>query len=155
MKADSRPLRWLRSLLVASVAVGALTLALRWAQNPPDGPIDPTWSRTACARCGMLVGERAFAAQAHSASGEVRFFDDAGCLLLYGAEHPAEKSAWFHHLREERWIPASLAGFVSAEATPMGYGFAAVDAGEPGAISRAEALAEVQRRESSRRGSRP
>jgi copper chaperone NosL len=146
-------MRALPVLAGALAALAALSLALLWAQSPPDGPIDPTWSRTPCARCGMLVGEPAFAAQLHSPAGDVRFFDDAGCLLLYAADRPSdEAAAWFHHLREDRWIPAERAGFVPAEGTPMGYGFGAVDADEAGAIPRAAALAETQRRESARAG---
>jgi hypothetical protein len=104
----------------------------------------------------MLVGDPAFAAQLQAPAGDVRFFDDAGCLLLYAAERPGdEASSWFHHLREERWIPAQRVGFVPADATPMSYGFGAVDADEPGAISRAAVLAEVQRREASRAGASP
>jgi copper chaperone NosL len=159
MTADSRTRRWLRALPVlagALAALIALTAALRWAQTPPDGPTEPTWSRTPCARCGMLVGEPAFAAQLHTPAGDMRFFDDVGCLLLYAAERPDhEAAAWFHHLREPRWIPAHSAGFVSAGGTPMGYGLGAVEAGEPGAISRAAALAETQRVEQSRAGSAP
>jgi copper chaperone NosL len=151
MTTDSRGRRWLRSLVFGAAALVALALALRWAQSPLEGPADPTWNRTPCARCGMLVGEPAFAAQLHTPAGDVRFFDDPGCLLLYAAEHPAEEAAaWFHHLREDRWVPAERAGFVPAEGTPMGYGLGAVDASEPGAIPRAAALVAAQRREAAR-----
>jgi len=153
MSADARTRIPFRSLVAGAAALAALALALRWAQGPPAGPVEPTWSRTPCARCGMLVGEPAFAAQLHTATGEVRFFDDAGCLLLYAADHPGDEvAAWFHHLREKRWIPASSVGFVPAEATPMAYGLGAVDASEPGAISRAAALEAARRREASRAG---
>jgi copper chaperone NosL len=151
MGAEPQPRRWLRTLVFVASGLTALVVAFRFAQSPPDGPIDPTWSRTPCARCGMLVGEPAFAAQLHATSGDVRFFDDAGCLLLYAAEHPGDEAAvWFHHLREARWIPAARTGFVPAEGTPMGYGLGAVEASESGAISRSEALGQAQRREASR-----
>ncbi len=151
MSAEPQPRRRLRMLVLVASALAGLVIAFRFAQSPPDGPIDPTWSRTPCARCGMLVGEPAFAAQLHTTSGDVRFFDDAGCLLLYAAEHSGDEAAvWFHHRREARWIPAARAGFESTEGTPMNYGLAAVDAAEPGAISRAEALGQAQRREASR-----
>jgi hypothetical protein len=159
MDRDSRTRHWLRALpaLAAALAVLAgLAIALRWAQRPPDGPVEPTWSRTPCARCGMLVGEPAFAAQLHTPAGDVRFFDDAGCLLLYAAERPAdEAAAYFHHLREPRWIAATSVAFVPAEGSPMSYGFGAVDLGEPGAIARDAALRDVQRREAERAGAKP
>ncbi len=156
MPDDSRTRRWLRALPVLAGALAALltlVVALRWAQSPLDGPAEPTWSRTLCARCGMLVGEPAFAAQLHTPAGDVRFFDDAGCLLLYAAEHDSgEAPAYFHHLREERWIPGQSVGFVSAEGTPMSYGIGAVDADEAGAVSRTEALRDVRIREAERSG---
>lgn len=153
MGADRRAHSRLGPLLVAGALLAALVLALRWAQSPPVGPVEPSWSRTPCAHCGMLVGDPAHAAQLHTPAGEVRFFDDAGCLLLYAAEHPDEAgSAWFHHFREPRWIPEADAGFLAAEGTPMSYGLGAVDAGEPGARSRVDALADVQRLEAARRG---
>lgn len=145
MSNDSPRARWLRSAVVALAAIGALAVALHWAQRPPEGPVEPDWSRTSCAHCGMMVGEPAFAAQLHTPAGDVRFFDDPGCLLLYAAEHPGdEASAWFHHLRDARWIPANLARFAPASPTPMGYGLGAVDGSEPGAIPRAEALEAAQ-----------
>lgn len=159
MNPDSRTRRWLRALPAlagALAALGALVFALLWAQSPLEGPAEPTWSRTPCARCGMLVGEPAFAAQAHSPAGEVRFFDDPGCLLLYAAEQPADVgAAWFHHLREPRWVPAQSAGFAPADGAPMSYGIGAVDANEAGALSREAALDAVRRVEDARSGAQP
>lgn len=154
MGADGAARTRLGPLLAAGALLAALALALRWAQSPPAGPVEPSWNRTPCAHCGMLVGDPAHAAQLHTPAGEVRFFDDAGCLLLYVSERPDEAgAAWFHHFREPRWIPAASAGFVAAESTPMSYGLGAVDAAEPGALSRGAALSEVQKLEATRRGS--
>ncbi len=156
MPAEPTRARWLRSALVAAVAVGALAVALRWAQAPPDGPLEPEWNRTPCAHCGMLVGEPAFAAQLHTPAGDVRYFDDPGCLLLFAAAHPADEArSWFHHLREPRWIPAPQARFVSVSPTPMGYGLGAVGEDEAGAITRAEALAAAQHRGAAGAGAVP
>ena len=83
MSAESRARSRARPLLAAGVSLAAIALALYWAQRPPEGPVDPAWSRTPCSHCGMLVSERAFAAQLHTPAGEVRYFDDAGCLLLH------------------------------------------------------------------------
>lgn len=146
---------WL-PILIAVAALALLLAALRWAQAPPSGPVDPTWSRTACARCGMLVGEPGFAAQLHGPRGDVLHFDDPGCLLLWSAEHPGEEQrAWFHAAQRDEWLPADAAGFVPADPTPMGYGLAAVGAREPGALSREQALAAVRAREAQRAGARP
>jgi hypothetical protein len=64
--------------------------------------------------------------------------------LRWRAEHAADvRAVWFHHLREERWLPEAKAAFVPVARTPMGYGLGAVDAGTPGALSRAQAEARV------------
>jgi copper chaperone NosL len=113
--------------------VAALALAVTWAGRPPTGPVEVPWDAAACAHCRMLVGDPAFAAQLHTEAGEVRFFDDPGCLLLHLHEaRPAVHGAWVHHLREDRWIALDEARFVEVERTPMGYGYGAVgpEAGE-------------------------
>jgi copper chaperone NosL len=116
---------------LAAAVLAGLTLAfLLWrAAAPPAGPVEPAWDRVACARCRMLVGEPAFAAQLHTPAGEVLFFDDPGCLLLH-RESPAAGAAWFHDSRGAGWLAEADARFVPAERTPMGHGLAAVRAGE-------------------------
>jgi hypothetical protein len=109
--------------------------ALREAGRLPDGPVPIVFDRAACAHCRMLIGEAAFAAQLQSQDGRVFDFDDPGCLLRFEAERqPAVHARWFHHLREERWLPGDAVAFVAARPTPMGYGLGAVDAGTPGAL---------------------
>jgi copper chaperone NosL len=116
----------------AAVLGGAALAFLLWrAAAPPSGPVEPAWDRVACARCHMLVGEPAFAAQLHTPAGEVLFFDDPGCLLLHrDAPGTAAGAAWFHDSRGDGWLAEADARFVPAERTPMGHGFAAVAARE-------------------------
>jgi hypothetical protein len=136
--------RW----LVALLAVGGLGLALAWTEQLPEGPVPVAWDHEACAHCRMHVGEPAFAAQLQLKDGRVLHFDDPGCLLRYEADrHPEVHAAWFHHVREDRWIPGAQVAFVAISPTPMGYGLGAVEAGAPGARSAAEALAELAGRE--------
>jgi hypothetical protein len=92
----------------------------------------------------MLISDPAFAAQLHTEDGLVVSFDDPGCLLSYqGAREPRVRALWFHHVREDRWLPGSAVGFERAERTPMDFGLGAVDAGAPGALSLEQARAEV------------
>ncbi|MGH0033204.1 MAG: protein NosL [Myxococcota bacterium] len=119
------------ALLVLAVGA-AVTLSAR----PPGGPVDVDWDGTACARCGMLVSDPAFAGQLHLADGDVRHYDDPGCLLADLAElaelaTPEVHAAWLHHHREERWLPLEEAAFAPVDHSPMGYGLAAVAAGDP------------------------
>jgi len=127
------PLLLLGSVL--AVAGGAVVYSITASTKLPDGPFDVVWDKAACIACGMHVGEPPFAAQLTTAAGEQFAFDDPGCLFLYVEEHrPEVHSAFFRHHAENRWIPLDRVGFVRADKTPMGFGFAAVDTGTPGAV---------------------
>lgn len=139
---------------MCTLALGGLVLAVVRAQAPPSGPEPVVWNHTPCSRCSMLVGDPGFAAQLHAADGSVHHFDDPGCLLLFEAEsrEPAH-GVWLHHRHEDRWLSREQAGFTAAEPTPMGYGLAAVDADESGALGWEAALEQVRLRDA-RRSSR-
>jgi len=143
----SRP-EWIAAPLVAAAVVAAVV----WSSGRlPDGPVEPRWDHERCARCGMLVSERGFAAQVQRADGRVLHYDDPGCLLSdEGAERGALADAhavWFHHVREPRWLSFDEVGFVPAARTPMDYGLAAVERSqEPDAWSVAQALERVRAR---------
>ena len=143
------PSRRARGLALAAAALAVLAWALLFRSRPARGPQPVAWDRVACAWCRMLVGQPAFAAQLLPERGEALFFDDPGCLLSYQRAHrPRVREAWFHHLREQRWVEREGAAFLRAGPTPMGYGLGAVDRGTPGAISiddAARAVDEVNR----------
>jgi hypothetical protein len=90
----------------------------------------------------MLISDPAFAAQLRDEDGSVSSFDDPGCLLASMGERRAG-GLWFHHLREERWIPGDRVAFEPVPRTPMGYGLGAVDAGTEGALDLEAARARV------------
>ncbi len=123
-------------IAAALAAAGAFAVTLLNAQALPDGPAPVVWDKTACAHCRMHVGEPGFAAQAQLADGAVLDFDDPGCLARWLDEHPsaAIHALYFHHQHDDRWLAQDRAGFVAASPTPMGFGFAAVDATTPGAV---------------------
>jgi copper chaperone NosL len=150
----SRALRRVGFAGGVAAAAAALALAFQRAQAPPEGPAPVAWSRQPCARCRMLVGEPRFAAQLHTAAGEVLHFDDPGCLLLYQRDaKPDPRATWFHHAHGDRWIPGRDAVFVPLSPSPMGYGLGAVARGEsPGALSPDAALRHALAREAERRG---
>jgi len=132
-----------RRLVIGALAGAAFALALWRLAAPPAGPVEPAWDRVPCTRCRMLVSDRRFAAQLHTASGTVLFFDDPGCLLLHRAESSEpEARAWFHDAAGERWLSDREVGFVRADETPMGYGLAAAARAEtPAALGLEAALA--------------
>lgn len=136
--------RWLGAALVLAALGSGAAFVLTWLERPPSGPVEPAWDRQACAYCSMHLGERGFAAQLQTDDGEVLFFDDPGCLLHWRTEHPGRAGlAYFHHHDNDLWLPESRTGFVRVDATPMGWGFAAVESGTPGAISVAEVQADL------------
>ena len=126
------------------LALLALALA---ACGPAGAPQPIAYDREPCAHCRMLISEPRFAAQLETQDGEIRSFDDPGCLLAELATHPeGYRALWFHHVREDRWLDAAHVAFEAAERTPMGYGLGAVDAGTKGALSLDQARARVAER---------
>jgi copper chaperone NosL len=123
------------ALLLALVAV---------ACGRPEGPRAIVWDREPCAHCHMLISDPSFAAQLETRNGDLPAFDDPGCLLAYLSQHrDTVRRIWFHHMKEDRWIPGDRVAFVRVPRTPMGYGLGAVDAGTPGSISLDQAQALV------------
>jgi copper chaperone NosL len=120
---------WLRGCaLAAGLAASACT--------PAEGPAPIVYDRQPCAHCGMLISEPAFAAQLELEGEDPVSFDDPGCLLRYRAERePRWRAAWYHHVREPRWIAERDVAFERLPLTPMGYGIGAVDRGTPGSLT--------------------
>jgi len=120
---------------VSSVVAVIAALVLR-GRPLPDGPVSVVWNREPCAHCRMLVGEPEFAAQLITKSGDVRVFDDPGCLLHYlDDEKPDVHRIWFHDSTSDRWLAPADVGFIRGAQTPMNYGFAAVPSTTSGAIA--------------------
>lgn len=135
-----------RARLRAAAMPGMLAIALA-ACGPPDGPQPIAWDREPCAHCRMLISDPAFAAQLHTEDGAVESFDDPGCLFArIEARQPRVHALWFHHLREERWLPGDAVAFVRTAPTPMDFGFGAVDPGAPDAAQIEAVRAELRGR---------
>ena len=146
-------LRSRASLAVAGVAIAlaAVVATVAWqvreGQRLPDGPVQVVWNKEACAHCHMQVSQMQFAVQLQTADGDVVNFDDPGCFFLYLADlRPEIHEVWFHHSREDRWLRRGEVAFVTAPATPMNLGLAAVARGEAGAMSYEDARARVTAR---------
>lgn len=134
--------------LLASIAITCLLAACA----REDGPDPIAYDREPCAYCRMLISDPAFAAQLQLADRATVSFDDPGCLMLYRDERaPAVRAAWFHHARDDRWIPASDVGFVPVPHSPMDYDLGAVDAATEGAIPLEEAVQQVRTHGNERR----
>jgi copper chaperone NosL len=124
----------LRTLLaVASLSLSACGSA---ASGPPAIALD----ETACAHCGMLVSDLAFASAYRTPAGDALVFDDLGCLLR---ARPSEGArVWVKDYETSEWLDAEAAYFVRSQSieTPMGGGIVAFStreaAQERGAVLR-------------------
>jgi nitrous oxide reductase accessory protein NosL len=101
------------------------------------------WDRDSCARCGMAISDRRFAAQIRGGDKHTAFkFDDIGCAVTWCTEklpqHP-----WMNDPRSRfwvadfgrpgtHWLDARQAHYVPGPNSPMGYNLAAVAAPQAG-----------------------
>jgi copper chaperone NosL len=111
-----------------------LLAAVAAACSEAVAPIEPVWGKVPCASCGMIVGDRRFAAQLLAERGDRYFYDDLGCLVHHLDEKkPAVAGMWVREAAGDRWLPARAARYVKASAhTPMDFGFEArADEGVP------------------------
>lgn len=141
--------RW----IVAIAAIGAVAVVafVLQAKRLPTGVEPVAWDREVCAQCRMHVGDPHFAVQLQTNDGSVLNFDDPGCFFFYeSARHPSVHAVYFHHVREDRWLPSSDVAFVPVSSSPMGYRFGAVQRGAPGAITLEETRIRVLRGEQGR-----
>jgi len=94
----------------------------------------------------MGVDEARFAAQCRAADGTLRVFDDLGCMVVeMGMGRLEARDVYFHHFEQERWVPLGNVGFVRFAATPMQFGYVAVDAAA-GALSFEQIRAEMKQK---------
>jgi nitrous oxide reductase accessory protein NosL len=112
----------------------------------PEGMLPIKWDRDVCARCGMVISDRRFAAQLRGGpKKETLKFDDIGCAATFCAEkfaqHPWMRDAatrmWVAEFGSQplRWIDPRRAHYVQGQAaSPMGYNFAAHAQPQPGSV---------------------
>jgi hypothetical protein len=140
---------WIGIVMLA--VLGTVGIVIGSTSSLPVGPVLPVWDRDVCAHCHMHVGEPDFAAQLQTDLGDVRYFDDPGCLFEYldggqlSAQQAAVHAIYFREHGAERWLAAADVGFVEVPQSPMGYGLAAVPASRPGAIGFSATRARIRR----------
>lgn len=90
-----------------------------------------------CAHCRMLINEANFATAYETNAGEMRKFDDFGCMALQLEEETAVV-VWVSDYETQKWLQATDAFFVYSEEikSPMGDSILAVSTEQ-----RAKALA--------------
>lgn len=123
-----------------------LGVATAWANDLPSGPAPVDMRDGQCAQCGMRLSSSRHVAQLQTKDGEVRAFDDPGCLLRFLQAHRPRVHARYFKGPRGQWIRGRDVAFLEGARTPMGYGLAAVERGTAGAISWDEAWRRVATR---------
>lgn len=137
----SRGWVWIIGIFIFVAVGGVLALVIARIEALPRGPEPVVWDHTPCSECAMAVSEKGYAAQLQTTGGEVLDFDDPGCLFQYLSKMaPKIHEIYFHHVREDRWIPRDRVAFIASGPSPMGYDLGAVNADEAGAIPFEEAM---------------
>lgn len=108
----------------SALALVAAALAVV-ACKQSDAAVDPVWGKEPCAHCKMLVSDRRYAAQAVDETGEHRFFDDVGCMVLWMDARKAPERAWARAAVAGTWVDARAAKYMQGARTPMDFGFEA------------------------------
>ncbi len=86
--------------------------------------VDPVWGKQQCAHCAMLVSAKPPAAQAITAEGKRKYFDDVGCMVAWeDRESPNVAARWVRAPDGSGWLDPEGARFVGGQATPMDSGF--------------------------------
>lgn len=93
-----------------------------------DQPPRIRYGEDPCDECFMLINESRFAAGFVTIDGQVKRFDDIGCLLLYQKEQNENVAHfWVKDFNTQKWLKADDALFVRSDSiqTPMGFGIIA------------------------------
>jgi len=88
------------------------------------------WDRDMCARCVMVVSDRANTIQVRNPkNGKTYMFDDIGCMVLWFKDEKIkwknEAVIWITDVQSKEWIDARKALYTTENITPMAYGFSA------------------------------
>ena len=132
-------------LLVVSVLLAGC------AGGDDTGPAEVRWDRDPCARCGMTVSDRNYAAQVRGGPAGERMktymFDDFGCAVAWLAQESWEdvsiSGAWVKDFNNGEWIDMKTAWYLEDHITPMDYGLGAQSQRVEGALGYSQAMEQV------------
>jgi copper chaperone NosL len=87
------------------------------------------YGEEACDYCRMIINEAPFAAAFENEAGEMKKFDDVGCMAMAQAEEKTNHIWVNHYLQPGKWLKAQEAYYVYSKdlKSPMGDGILAVD----------------------------
>jgi copper chaperone NosL len=88
--------------------------------NRPLRPIDVD-ATDMCARCRMAISQSRYAAELIDRDGDVRKFDDIGCMVRYTQDNhldPRQQNYFVMDYGSRHWLEAARAFYVRSEAIP-------------------------------------
>ncbi len=95
------------------------------------GPRPVNYDRDVCHTCKMGLADPKYDVQAINEHGEVRWYDDIGCLAEdmrdgdFNKWKGAKYKIWIGDVQTGKWIDAEKAWYRFGDDTPMGYGYGA------------------------------
>jgi len=105
------------------------------SSGPNFKPRKVNYDRDVCAQCLMGIADQHYAVQVINSEGDVRWFDDIGCLFVYMKSPDWQKfvksgayKIWIGDSQgssDNEWIDAHKAFYTFGKNTPMGYGYSA------------------------------
>ena len=129
----------MRRVSAAFEAAAFAAALLLGACDSDAGPAEVKLGRDVCEMCGMIISDPRFITELRLADGKLHKFDDVGDAVNWlssNCKTLAEvKEFWvMDSANGKAWLDARAAYYRSAE-TPMNYGYGAIAAAAPGAIS--------------------
>jgi copper chaperone NosL len=87
------------------------------------------YGEESCAYCRMIINEAPFAAAFENEAGEMKKYDDIGCMALAQADEKTKRVWVSDYVNPGKWLNAEDAFYVYSKdlKTPMGDGILAVD----------------------------
>ncbi len=108
----------------------ALSLFACGDGKPPAGPAEVHYGEDVCDRCKMIISDQRFAAQYRANTGQVKKFDDFGCMAAELGNDGGKDEVGGIYVTDfttSAWLDARKAHYLKSPdiASPMGYGIAA------------------------------
>jgi copper chaperone NosL len=134
------------------VSVLAAVFLITACSEMDTGPVEVKWDRDVCERCRMMLSDRQHAAQVRGGEKNRAYkFDDIGGAILWLEDKDwkldPSTEVWVTDHRDERWIDAKKAWFVTGHNTPMEFGLGAQSTPIEGAMSFQQAVEYIIQRE--------
>ena len=113
-----------------TIALALILLVLTCCRSAEIKP-EEFAAEDVCTQCKMAISEKQFAAEFFTTEGEVRKFDDIGCMVDYLKANATAKPAtyFFVDYETKKWIKGNAVTLVKSDSltTPMYGGIVAFD----------------------------